>query len=782
MREYVRRILSLACALCLLLSLGVTSALAVEETNPDPNTTQTGDASTPPQAQEPEEPSQTLPPVPVNPEEPTPDPEPQPTVKVIPLDMVGHWAEGALLWAWDGGILTGYEDGTLRPDAPLSEAQVVTIVSRLLKPQGGEENARSEDWFALDLARAEYLGLPAQNENPAGTHLPRSFAFSMLAEAFGLLDLSSEAQAGFPFTDCEDLSGEARQVLAALAYSGCIRGYEGLAYPDKALTRAEFVTILHRVIPEAMTGAELQEASPTGGVLVSGEDIVLKDKTFTRPLFFDCRVKSLTLENVKAPLLVFRSQETDELTLKGKTEIGRLVLAGGTQGEKTTWSLNPTLNVKIGTLAIGDRSGNRALAPYAPGGSSFVSVSGNVKRVELQGDQHILTVHTDLEELVLAGRNGEITLGKAVKAKTIRLCPHANFTLVTVPGPVENLVVNGSHNGITADGKVQNLTSQGGGGSWVEGKGSAQTLTLYTSLNDIRIPAAQTVDHIDYGIQKATMAISAPEILPAGEALTATVTIQNPEEKYCYGVWLVNGQEVAWEMLTVTPEGVASTLTHPFTYTKDMALTATLEFKLYYKNASEYRTEEQKAEKTITLENYGEDYYKRYDEAVVLQTVTTGYKGNYTLAWAEQNDYDQLTKEIWVNAKGHKSKTDYLIWINIACQRVNIFTGSQGNWSLLRSHIVGTGARGTDTPVGVYTVGTRSERGWVTPTYIVRPVVRFKEGSGLAFHSRIYNTSFTRITDASIGFPVSHGCIRMYDEDVQWIYDNIPQGTTVVVY
>jgi len=62
-------------------------------------------------------------------------------------------------------------------------------------------------------------------------------------------------------------------------------------------------------------------------------------------------------------------------------------------------------------------------------------------------------------------------------------------------------------------------------------------------------------------------------------------------------------------------------------------------------------------------------------------------------------------------------------------------------------------------------------------------VVNFKTGSGYAFHSRLYNPGWSEtFTDARIGFPVSHGCLRMYSEDVQWMYDNIPIGTTVVVF
>jgi len=221
---------------------------------------------------------------------------------------------------------------------------------------------------------------------------------------------------------------------------------------------------------------------------------------------------------------------------------------------------------------------------------------------------------------------------------------------------------------------------------------------------------------------------------------------------------------------------------HSYTYSRDMNTTSQVEFRLRYTTA---QGEEQlrSASKSVTLENNSSEYYNLYEIPNVLKRVTTGYQGDYTLAWAEGNDYDQLTKELWINAKNYSSQTRYLIWINTTYQRVNIFEGSQGNWQLIRSNIVGTGRKGEDTPVGVYTVTIRHKYGWTTKDYHVSPVVRFKEGSGLAFHSRKYDPKQqTKLIDPSIGFPVSLGCIRMYDEDIHWIYDTIPQHTTVVVY
>ena len=38
------------------------------------------------------------------------------------------------------------------------------------------------------------------------------------------------------------------------------------------------------------------------------------------------------------------------------------------------------------------------------------------------------------------------------------------------------------------------------------------------------------------------------------------------------------------------------------------------------------------------------------------------------------------------------------------------------------------------------------------------------------------------IADGRVGMALSHGCVRLEVQNAKWIYDNIPRGTTVVVY
>lgn len=51
------------------------------------------------------------------------------------------------------------------------------------------------------------------------------------------------------------------------------------------------------------------------------------------------------------------------------------------------------------------------------------------------------------------------------------------------------------------------------------------------------------------------------------------------------------------------------------------------------------------------------------------------------------------------------------------------------------------------------------------------------------FHSVLYNRgSMTHIQDGTLGKQVSHGCVRLDINNAKWLYDNIPNGTKVVIY
>lgn len=141
--------------------------------------------------------------------------------------------------------------------------------------------------------------------------------------------------------------------------------------------------------------------------------------------------------------------------------------------------------------------------------------------------------------------------------------------------------------------------------------------------------------------------------------------------------------------------------------------------------------------------------------------------------------YSTEMMEAFVNQKGYKSSTEYLIWVSLKTQTVNVFRGSKGAWTLIRTMPCASGKNSTPTIRGeFYTKVYYWE--WFFANYNVKYATTFQ--GNYAFHSRIWSKDYKVLLDDTIGWPASDGCVRMLDEDCEYIFKKIPQGTRVVVY
>ena len=179
----------------------------------------------------------------------------------------------------------------------------------------------------------------------------------------------------------------------------------------------------------------------------------------------------------------------------------------------------------------------------------------------------------------------------------------------------------------------------------------------------------------------------------------------------------------------------------------------------------------------VTTINSGNGRYKIQLSNGKIYWVAKGRLKITASVWTSK-DYSTSRKTNFVNAKGYKSPTKYLIWISQYTQRVMIFKGSKGNWKMIRSCRCATGTYLHKTPKGVFKI-TYKEKGWFYKTTYEKPIVHFKGAN--SFHSRIKNYK-GGYADATIGKPRSKGCVRLYDEDINFIYKQCPKGTTVVSF
>ena len=110
---------------------------------------------------------------------------------------------------------------------------------------------------------------------------------------------------------------------------------------------------------------------------------------------------------------------------------------------------------------------------------------------------------------------------------------------------------------------------------------------------------------------------------------------------------------------------------------------------------------------------------------------------------------------------------EYLIWIDLGAMSLTLYHDQQqvGRWA------VATGTSVTPTPVGVFRINKRfspESSGFGT---------RFL---GLDVPWGQYGIHGTN-QPGSIGSHASHGCIRMFNRDVEKLYKLVPNGTRVVI-
>lgn len=142
-------------------------------------------------------------------------------------------------------------------------------------------------------------------------------------------------------------------------------------------------------------------------------------------------------------------------------------------------------------------------------------------------------------------------------------------------------------------------------------------------------------------------------------------------------------------------------------------------------------------------------------------------------------DYSDEVKTQFVNSMKYDSQTSYMVWVSLYTQKVNVFSGYEGNWELIKSFDCSTGANTTPTTTGVFHYSVMKDKWDLGKTY-VEPVLIFNGGE--AFTSRPYDTETKKIADETMGSPASGGSVRMMEDDIAWMAENLPLATLVVVY
>ena len=362
-----------------------------------------------------------------------------------PTDIQGHWAQNTINKWVDKGDISGYPDGTFRPNNMITRAEFVVLVNNAMGyTKSGYayfSDVPSHYWGKNAIQTGVAAGYISGDGN--GIFRPndpvtRQEAAAMISR---ILDLKQNESRAYRYTDSYAISNWAKGVVGAVSEAGIMAGYpDGSFGPNRVLTRAEAVLALDKTV-NYKPGDQEEDKEETKKEDMLLTQSKLEDTTITGDLTISDRLgtKTITLEDVtvKGKLIVdgggeiiLKDCDIKEMVMDQKDTAVKA--SGKTTVEKTTFK-------KIGKLTGGDYTDvivDKEL-------SGYITIDAKVRNLTLDAE-------TDLK------------LGSDARIKNMEITKNADkATIDFSKGKVEDMTVKD---------KVT-----------IKGSGDIDTMTVYVS-------------------------------------------------------------------------------------------------------------------------------------------------------------------------------------------------------------------------------------------------------------------------------------------------------------
>ncbi len=169
-------------------------------------------------------------------------------------DISGHWAEGRIKEASKIGFVTGYQDGTFKPDKTVTRAEFATLLNNAMKNEDTThvdlKDIKSSDWYYNQIEKAVAVGYFSGYEDNTfrpNNPITRQEVAKVISNAITTGDIDGD---GATLLSDYNLIQEWAKNSVNIAYNkSYIMGYPNKTYmPSKALTRAEAVKIIYEIL------------------------------------------------------------------------------------------------------------------------------------------------------------------------------------------------------------------------------------------------------------------------------------------------------------------------------------------------------------------------------------------------------------------------------------------------------------------------------------------------------------------------------------------------------
>ncbi len=344
-------------------------------------------------------------------------------------DTASHWAKSNIEYMVEKEILSGYPDGTFRPNNTVTRAEFIKMLDATFGLREtiaiNYSDVSSDDWFYSYVQQAAaqgYLLDYGAKLDPNG-QLNREEAAALLARYLSLSPDNKAAPGTFP--DYMDISSQYRDYVLQCVAAGILKGYDdGEFKPQRTLTRAEALAILYRsagTIYRISSSGTDGAAAPSNASVTSG-NITVSNANLQGSVYVTEGASSGTVTftgcNIRGTLFL---RGTTKLVLDSTTANNIVVMSADDHISGITLTNNSNINdIRLDSAASlylsgGTRINNMTVGEHAEG--SLVDGSGSLQKVDIRGARfvsNIIPVNYTISGNLTATINGAQVTGSDV--------------------------------------------------------------------------------------------------------------------------------------------------------------------------------------------------------------------------------------------------------------------------------------------------------------------------------------------------------------------------------
>ncbi len=358
-------------------------------------------------------------------------------------DMENHWSKTFVDYGVENGYINGYDDGTFRPDKTVTRAEFSKMINTALgiesKSEAEFSDVSKNDWFYNEVLKAVYAGYVSGYEN--GTFRPNNtitrqeaavILYRVTLPAQGTANLSM-------FADGKDVADWASDAVGAMAAKGYISGDEyKRVLPNGGLTRGAAAKLIYQVLEnENIYSGDISVAknsSKFSETIIVGD--VVADEDDAEIVLDNCRIFGKLVINADGVTVELRGTAVSSIenNAVGGCEItaddASQVKNGVVMNEQGTLSGDVFGNVHLkgedlasGTVELigdfGTVTADVSCIIRANGNVNALNITDGINLIVQKGNIESLTVEKNAENAVITLSSGVTVENAQVNAACI---------------------------------------------------------------------------------------------------------------------------------------------------------------------------------------------------------------------------------------------------------------------------------------------------------------------------------------------------------------------------